>query len=138
MADTRELTGWWPDFFEPFRTARERMADWFSPRSDASDNEKAYEIAVELPGVKPEDISVEVSEGVLTVKGEKRMETKEEKAGYFFSERQYGRFQRSFRLPADAVGEKVSASHRDGVLTVTVPKREAKAAETKKIEVKAS
>ena len=91
-----------PGFYEPFRHLGERIADWFAPRAEAKASNAHYEITMELPGVTQEDIDVSLHEGVLTVKGEKRSERKEEGEGYFFSEREYGRFQRTFRLPADA------------------------------------
>ena len=82
-----------------------RIADWFAPRAEATASNAHYEITMELPGVAQDDIEVSLHDGVLTVKGEKRSERKEEGEGYFFSEREYGRFQRTFRLPADARGD---------------------------------
>lgn len=122
MIEKSHGPGWWPDVFEPFRHATQQIADWFSPRSDAATAENAYRIGLELPGVKKDDIEIELHDGVLTVKGEKKTVHTEKKEGYFFTERQYGRFQRSFRLPADASGEGIAADFTDGVLTITVPK----------------
>ena len=136
MVEKPQLSGWWPEMFEPFRTAGERIADWFSPRSDASGSESDYLINVELPGVPREAIDIELHDGVLTVRGEKTSERSEEREGYFFSERQYGRFQRTFRLPADAAEEGVAADFRDGVLTVRVPRTRPETAKPKKIAVK--
>jgi len=136
MVEKPQFPGWWPDMFEPFRHAGERLAEWFSPRSDAAAAEKSYEINVELPGVKQDDIEIELHDGVMTVRGEKKSERTEETGGYFFSERQYGRFQRTFRLPADAAEEGIGADFQDGVLKITVPRRAPETPKAKKIEVK--
>ena len=92
---------------------------------------------MELPGVAQDDIEVSLHDGVLTVKGEKRSERKEEGEGYFFSEREYGRFQRTFRLPADARGDDVAADFSNGVLKITVPKLAEEKETVKKIRVNA-
>jgi len=99
---------------DQYRHATQQIADWFSPRSDAAAAENTYRIGLELPGVKQDDIEIELHDGVLTVKGEKKTVHTETKEGYFFTERQYGRFQRSFRLPADASGEQSGASPLHG------------------------
>ncbi|MGF1447585.1 MAG: Hsp20/alpha crystallin family protein [Pikeienuella sp.] len=135
MVEKSHGPGWMPDFFEPFRHVGQHIADWFTPRSDAVAAESTYRIGLELPGVKQSDIDIELHDGVLTVKGEKRAERTEEKAGYFFTERQYGRFQRSFRLPADAAAEGISARFDDGVLTITVPQRTPDAPQAQKIQI---
>lgn len=137
MVEKTQSPGWWPNIYEPFRHIGERIADWFAPRSEAKATNARYEITIELPGVDAKDIDVALDEGVLTVKGEKRSERKEEGEGYFFSEREYGRFQRTFRLPADAEGDKVAADFTNGVLKITVPKRGEEKQATKKIAVRA-
>ena len=129
--------GWWPELSEPFRALGSRIADWFAPRSEASADKAAYRISVELPGVAEEDIEVSLREGSLTVKGEKRSERTEEGEGYFFSEREYGRLQRTFRLPADADPEKVEAHAEKGVLRITIGKRSPKENGSRKIPVRA-
>jgi HSP20 family protein len=132
MVEKSHSAGWWPQFYEPLKGFGEKIADWFAPRSDASAAADAYEICLELPGVKAEDIE----EGSLTVKGEKRFAREEKGRTYFFSEREYGAFQRSFRLPAEALDENISAEFQDGVLTVRVPKKKPAEAPSKRIEVK--
>ena len=92
---------------------------------------------MELPGVAEKDIDVSLYDDVLTAKGEKNSERKEEGDGYFFSEREYGRFQRTFRLPADAKGDGVGADFSNGVLKITVPKIAEEKQEAKKIKVNA-
>jgi HSP20 family protein len=97
MVEKTNSPAWWPGFAEPFRHMGERIADWFAPRAEAKASDAHYEITMELPGVSESDIDITLHEGVLTVKGEKHSERKEEGEGYFFSEREYGRFQRTFR-----------------------------------------
>ncbi len=135
MVEKPQTPHWWPDFFEPFRNVGNQVAEWFQPRSDAKAADSAYHINLELPGVKQDDIEIELHQGVMTVKGEKKFERTEEKEGYFFSERQYGKFQRTFRLPADASEEGVTASFSDGVLSIAVPKEMPQAPQSKKIEI---
>ncbi|MEO1459890.1 MAG: Hsp20/alpha crystallin family protein [Pseudomonadota bacterium] len=135
MMDKTTTSGWLPDFFEPFRHVGQQVADWFSPRSDASTGNGAYEICLELPGVPQEAIDIQLHDGVMTVRGEKSRQRSEERDGYFFSERQYGRFQRTFRLPADASEEGVSAEFKDGVLKIRVPKAQETAPKAKKIAI---
>jgi len=137
MVEKSQGPGWWPSCYEPFRHLSERIADWFAPRSEAKATNARYEITVELPGVDAKDIDVSLDEGVLTVKGEKHSERKEEGEGYFFSEREYGRFQRTFRLPVDVEGDKVAADFTNGVLKITVPKRGEQKQATKKVAVRA-
>lgn len=100
----------------------------FAPALDIHEDEKQYTVSVELPGGKKEDVHVEVEEGVLTIRGEKRSEREEKKEQRRWIERSYGSFTRSFTLPVNADAEHVDASFRDGVLTVVIPKTaEAKA-----------
>lgn len=136
MVESPQTGGLWPQLYEPFRTLGTRFADWLSPASDASSDDNAYRINVELPGVSEDDIHLSVEGGVITVSGEKS-ETKEEKGEtWYFSERQFGSFKRSFRLPDDADSDKAEAHVRNGVLEVSVPRRKETTAKSRKIEVK--
>ncbi len=137
MVEKTNTPAWWPGFYEPFRHLGDRIADWFAPRAEAKESNAHYEITMELPGVAEKDIDVSLHDGVLTGKGEKNSERKEEGEGYFFSEREYGRFQRTFRLPADAKGDGVGADFSNGVLKITVPKMAEEKQEAKKIKVNA-
>jgi len=112
-----------PQVFEPFRAFGAKVADWLAPASEASSDDEAYVISIELPGVDEKDIELTISDNILTVKGEKKFTREEEGDTWYFSERQYGMFARSFRLPADADADHVDADLKDGVLTVTVPKK---------------
>lgn len=101
------------------------IADW-RPSVDIYDNASAIVIKTELPGVSKEDVSVEVTENVLTLKGERKIEKEEADGIYYRKERLYGKFQRSFTLPVETDAEKIKASYRDGVLILEVPKPEEK------------
>ncbi len=115
---------------------------FFSPVVEAKEDDKGLHIEVDLPGVDPEDVNVELSEGVLTIKAERKMVKdvdEEEKNGvkYHIMERAYGTFLRRFNLPWEADEDKVEASFDKGVLKIFVPKKEEEK-KTKKIKVKAS
>ncbi|MFZ5710694.1 MAG: Hsp20/alpha crystallin family protein [Pseudomonadota bacterium] len=122
MVEKSTAASFWPALYEPFRTMGTRFADWIAPASEASSDDGGYRIALEIPGVAEGDIDVTVNEGIVTVKGEKKSEREEKGDTWYFSERQFGSFSRSFRLPADADAGQLKASLRDGVLTLTAPK----------------
>ncbi|QFT91992.1 Spore protein SP21 [Roseovarius sp. THAF9] len=136
MVEKSQSTGLWPAFYEPFRHFGTRMAEWLSPASDAKADKDTYRIQMELPGVEEKDIELSIHDGIVTVKGEKSAEREEKGDTWFFSERQFGSFSRTFRLPADADGDKVDAALKDGVLTITVPKTTPKAPEARKVSIK--
>ncbi len=128
---------WWPSIYAPLRGMGQRIADFFAPDADAAATDKAYEVSVELPGVNADQIEVSIADNTLTIKGEKRSERKEEGKTYYFSERTYGTFHRSFRLPSDAVGDGIAADFKDGVLTLKVPKSGPPTQAVRKIPVQA-
>ncbi|MBU3261187.1 Hsp20/alpha crystallin family protein [Roseovarius sp. PS-C2] len=132
----KSQSGFWPSVYEPMLNFGQRVADWLSPASDASASDNAYHITLELPGVSESDIDVSVHDGVVTVKGEKTHEREEKGDTWFFSERQYGAFSRTFRLPADADGDRLEAHLKDGVLSLSVPKRTEATGEAKKVAIK--
>ncbi|HPU05027.1 MAG TPA: Hsp20/alpha crystallin family protein [Thermogutta sp.] len=107
---------------------------WFAPRMNLAETDQAFEVTVDLPGMKPEDFSVELKEGQLWITGERRQETEEKGKTYHRVERQYGRFQRVIPLPAAVNPEKIEAQYKDGVLHITLPKDET--AQPKRIPVK--
>lgn len=144
MGKTREITmvekthsgDWISGLANPLKSIGQRVADWFAPRSDASAMAGNYEINMELPGVEPDNIDVSVHDHTLHVRGEKHYEHKEKGRSYFFSEREYGAFQRSFRLPPDADADKIEADFRNGVLCLKIPKHRPEKAAGKRIRVK--
>jgi HSP20 family protein len=100
-----------------------------------SEHAKDSRLTAELPGLKVEDIDIIVTDGMLTIKGEKRSETDDHADGLILSERRYGAFERSLRLPADIDAEAVSATFKKGVLTVTMPKDESVSANTRHVVI---
>jgi HSP20 family protein len=136
MVEKSHTAGWLPNIYEPLRQMGQRVAEWFAPKSDASAMGDYYEINVELPGVKSEDVDVSVHENSLTIRGEKHFEREETGRTYFFSEREFGSFERSFRLPADVDRDNIDASFSDGVLCVKIAKKSARKVEAKRIDVR--
>ena len=108
-----------------------------APAVDIVEHEKDYQITAELPGMEEKDIELKVANGVMTIRGEKKEEKEEKKKDYYLSERRYGAFQRSFSLPNGADADKIEASFKKGVLTVTLPKKPDAIKQERKIEVKA-
>ncbi len=107
----------------------------FAPTVNTREDDKAYHIEVDLPGVKKDDIHVDVSEGVLTISGERKFKEEVKEKDYYKIESSFGKFERSFRLPDDVDEEHIDAQTKDGVLEVTLPKVK-KEEKKKKIEVK--
>lgn len=96
-----------------------------APETDVIETEKEIRVVTEMPGLRPENIEVDVENNVLTIRGEKREERQEEDEGkYHLSERRYGVFTRSFVLPRDVDSEQIQANFEHGVLTVRIPKSE--------------
>ena len=109
-----------------------------APAVDVVEKEKAYEISAELPGMDEKDIAVTVANGILTIKGEKRDQKEEKQKDYYVSERHYGSFARSFRIPEEVDSGKIEAKFEKGVLAVTLPKTAAAQKPEQKIAIKAA
>ena len=108
-----------------------------TPAVDIAEKDKAYEITAELPGMDEKNIDVKVANGMLTIRGEKKEEKQEKKKDYYLSERRYGSFERRFQIPEGVESDKIEASFKKGILTVTLPKNAAAQAPEKKIAIKA-
>ena len=106
--------------------------EW-APALDLYEDKDNVYVKAELPGMKKEEIDVSLHENALTISGERKFEKKHEEAENYRSERFFGRFSRSVTLPMAVEGEKVKASYKDGILTITLPKSEK--AKPKQIEV---
>jgi HSP20 family protein len=107
-----------------------------APAIDMSEDDKAYRISAELPGLDAKDVDVAISGNMLVLKGEKHQEKEEKEKNYHLSERAYGSFQRSFELPSSVDRDKISADFSKGVLTIMLPKTPESQEQQKKIEVK--
>lgn len=121
--------------FEPFRAAEENwsLATW-SPTCDIFETDNEIVVKAELPEVKNEDVHVTIDNNMLTLRGERKFSEETKKDNYHRMERSYGEFFRSFTLPQFIDANKVSAEFKDGVLRITLPKREE--AKPKQLEVK--
>lgn len=106
----------------------------WAPALDVEETEDAFTLHIELPGVAPDDVEVSLEENVLTVAGERRFYEDRESDGFRRIERSFGRFHRAVRLPDRVAADRVTATHRDGLLTIEVPKAEE--AKPRRIEVR--
>ena len=113
----------------------ERTLVAFTPAVNTREDEKAYYIEVDLPGVKKEDIDVTTEDNVLTISGERKVREEVKEEEYYKVESRYGKFSRSFTLPEDADVEKIEAHAQNGVLEVVIPKK-AEVTKVKKIAIK--
>jgi HSP20 family protein len=123
----------WPALF-----ARQNGHDWMVPELDLRDNGKQLTIEVDLPGVDEKDVTVTLTNGVLTIKGEKKSEREEKQDSYYLAERSYGAFERSVRLPDTIDESKLEARFDKGVLKVIAQKRPEAVKADRKIEIKKS
>jgi len=121
---------------EPFW--RRELSWAAAPAVDIVEKDDAYEIKADLPGMDEKGIEVKVSDGNLTIKGEKQDEKEEKKKDYYLRERHFGSFERSFAVPEGVDPDKIDAAFRKGVLTVTLPKKAEARKPVKKIEIKGS
>lgn len=117
-------------FNDVFFNTNPKTNDSFYPAVDILNEKDNVILNIELPGIKKENISIDIIDKVMTIKGEKKFETSEKKDHYFRKERSYGNFERSFRLSNDVLTDDVTADFNDGVLKLTLKK------DTTKEEVK--
>ena len=104
-----------------------------SPNVDIFEEGDNFVVKAEIPGMKKEDIEVNLTADMITISGEKKKEEKIEKKDYYRVERSYGSFRRSFRLPKEVQADKAKASFKDGILEVKVPKTEEAIKKEKKV-----
>lgn len=142
------------DPFAPMRSEIDRIFDTFlgrrfgdapslfqgrvldvTPSIDVSENEATIRIDAELPGMKEEDVEVSLRDGMLTIQGEKKSERDETKDNVHLTERSFGRFQRSFRVPETIDMDSIEAKMENGVLHITLPKRPEAVQPEKKIPI---
>jgi len=153
-----------PDAWQTFRTELDRLFDRFDtglkmpmprlfdlgplwkhddteftvPAVDVTEDDKAYKVTAELPGLDEKEVDVTLTGDMLVLKGEKHEAKEEKNKNYYVSERAFGTFQRAFRLPEGVDGDKVEAVFAKGVLTVTLPKTAKALEQQKKIEIKSA
>ncbi|MFQ5543646.1 MAG: Hsp20/alpha crystallin family protein [Nitrospiria bacterium] len=113
-----------------------KKADIFNPPLNIVENDKEIKVSLELPGVDEKDVDVSLREEILTIKGEKRTELKDEKENICRLERSYGTFQRNISLPTGIDEGKTSATFEKGILTITLPKTEETPVSVRQIPLK--
>ena len=116
--DFERFFGW-----DPEQTEELNEANW-SPKVDIYETQDNYVINAELPGLTKDQINIDVNDNTLTIKGEKKFEEKVEKDNYVRVERSYGTFSRSFVLSDNVNTEGITANYKEGVLELTLPKKE--------------
>ncbi len=112
----------------------EAWGEEWAPSMDIKESASSIVVQAELPGMEVKDLDISLTENVLTIKGEKKKEEESKEEHHYFSERYYGMFQRSFRLPSSVQADKVEASFEKGVLKIVLPKTEE--ARRKEIKIK--
>ena len=128
----KEMDRLWDSFFEGgLRRRTEGAVEWL-PSLDIAETKNELVVKCEIPGMDPKDIDISLSDGMLTIKGEKKQEREEKEADYHLVERSYGAFTRSVQLPKEVRSDKISAFYKNGVLKITLPKSE----EVQKKEIK--
>lgn len=119
----------------PSKLSEESSVAGFTPSVNTREGDYAYHVEVDLPGVKKEDIKVEVKDNRVTISGERKAKEEVKQEDYYRVESSYGKFERSFTLPDNVDAENVTATSQDGVLEVVLPKKERNGS-GKQIEVK--
>jgi HSP20 family protein len=123
-------------FNEPFFMGDRNITGATWPRVDINEEKERYLVRADLPGMTKDDINVSIEGDTLIISGEKKEERKKEEGAYSHLERTYGSFQRSFTLPEHIDKEKVDASYKNGVLELSLLKKEGPERKSKQIEIK--
>jgi len=135
MTSQREFDRLFKEAFTPFFGEGELSTRTWAPPVDIYETADSIVLKAELPGVDPKDVEVKVEDNSLFLKGERRFEKEVKNENYHRVERSYGSFARSFSLPNSIEAEKVKAEYKNGLLTLTLPKREEAKPKTIKIDV---
>ena len=135
LATQKEFDRLFREAFTPGFGEGELSTRTWAPPVDIFENENNIVLKAELPGVDPKDVEVRVEDNTLYLKGERKFEKETKEENYHRIERAYGSFARSFSLPSSIDAEKVAADYKDGLLTLTLPKREEAKPKTIKINV---
>jgi HSP20 family protein len=123
-----------PALSRPMFGSLSREGLWF-PKIEAVQKGDSFVVRADLPGLKKDDVEVDITEDAITVRGERREEHKEERGGYWRSEREYGQFHRTIPLPDGVITESAKATFRDGVLEITMQAPPAEANRGRKLEI---
>jgi HSP20 family protein len=120
----------------PFGGVESDLFGALSPSIEMKEDDKALTLTAELPGMTAEGVELAIRNGVLTLSGEKKRETEEKKGDVLVAERRYGSFRRAFTLPEDVDADRAEAAFRDGVLTLTLPKKPEAATAARRIAIR--
>jgi HSP20 family protein len=135
----KEINRLFDDFFDDFplamRSGERGIAVGFSPRIDVSETDKEVRVSAELPGMDEKDITVEMDDASITIRGEKNEEREEKGKNWLTREQSYGSFHRIISLPAGVDGEKAKAKFKKGILTIDLPKKPGEQAKRKAISI---
>lgn len=132
---SRDFDRFFTDFGWGLQPAEELDDAAWAPKVDIYETENAYVLNAELPGLTKDQIDIDINDNTLTLKGEKKFEEKVEKDNYVRIERSYGNFSRSFALSDDVNPEGITANYKEGVLEVTLPKKEEAKPKEIKVEI---
>jgi len=147
MSLHRDMDRWFEDAFKSFDMSsldsnlQSRvmpgisLSNIYRPQIDVAGDSNCYEINLEVPGLTESDISLEVKDDVLTIKGKKEERSEDKDKHYYRVERSYGSFQRTLALPDDAIGDEIKANLDKGVLRLEIPRRETPDQEVKRISI---
>ncbi|MFQ3234788.1 MAG: HSP20 family protein [Paraglaciecola sp.] len=130
------------NFTQPWPLMRPNLNIWdrqetnLSPKVDISEDDKNYILSAELPGLDVKDVNLDISDGVLTLSGEKKTEMEDKDENHHIMERSYGYFKRSFSLPASVEEDKITADFKKGVLHICMPKSVNAQQKQRKISIK--
>lgn len=135
-----EMNRLFDDFFTDLPSAprwgeRGLVAETFTPRVDVSETDKEVIVSAELPGIDEKDISVEMDDDAIVIRGEKQEEKEDKGKNWYSREQSYGSFHRVINLPASVKDDKAKAKFKKGVLTITIPKQEEEQAKRKAIAI---
>lgn len=135
---TDEMDRMFDEFYDDFRGARRSLtsgAGW-TPRVEVFQKQDRLVVRAELPGIRKEDVNVELADDVLTIQGERREEHEEEREGFYQTERSYGSFYRAIPLPEGVIAESAEASFKDGVLEITMQAPPKETSRSRRLEIK--
>lgn len=119
----KEMDELWGRFFGESGLSLFSESTWV-PALDVKETKDNIVVTAEIPGLSPKEVEVSISGDLLTIKGEKKQEKEEKDESYHLIERRYGTFSRSIRLATDVDTKNIKATHKDGILTITLPKSE--------------
>ena len=139
----RDMDRWFDEAFKSFGMpslesrglSAAQLSNFYRPQIDVSGDDNCYQISLDVPGLTEDDITLELKDDVLTIKGQKEARSEDKDKHYYRVERSYGSFQRTLALPDDANADEVKANLEKGVLRLEIPRRETTNQEVKRISI---